>query len=103
MTKSPAVFPNMPSMHVFYLGSNLVSAEPWFPDEINSGYVERYMFLMAVLLFVNFLAFLFVAKSYRASGHGLAAYMHADDIGSDVSKMTNYQSVGCSNMASAAP
>lgn len=38
---------------------------PWFDDEINNAKVEYYFFLLAVLMFLDFLVFLVVARFYR--------------------------------------
>lgn len=39
--------------------------DPWFPDEINTGYVEYFFFLLGGLMFVDFLIFLGIAKCYK--------------------------------------
>ena len=70
-----------------------VFSEPWFPDEINSGYVERFMFLMAGLLVLNLFAFLPVAKFYKSSKHGMT-YLPTDDFLYDVPKLGVYETVG---------
>ncbi|XP_064595615.1 solute carrier family 15 member 4-like isoform X2 [Liolophura sinensis] len=40
-------------------------SHPWFPDEINTGNVEYFFFLLGGLMFVDFLIFLGIAKCYK--------------------------------------
>lgn len=41
------------------------SKESWFPNEINDGRTENLFFMLAILMFLNFLLFVFAAKRYR--------------------------------------
>ena len=49
----------------------LLSADPWFPDEINDGHAEYLFYLLSALMGVFFLGYLMVAKLYR--------YKHFDE------------------------
>ncbi|CAC5373165.1 SLC15A3_4 [Mytilus coruscus] len=44
-----------------------ISKDSWFPDNINEGKAEYLFFLFAVLTFVNFILFIYVAKRYKYS------------------------------------
>ncbi|CAG2248769.1 PHT [Mytilus edulis] len=39
--------------------------DSWFPDEINEGKTEYLFFLLGILMFVDFIIFVFVAKCYK--------------------------------------
>lgn len=39
--------------------------DSWFPDEINEGKTEYLFFLLGILMFVDFVIFVFVAKCYK--------------------------------------
>lgn len=39
--------------------------DSWFPDEINEGQTEYLFFLLGILMFVDFVIFVFVARSYK--------------------------------------
>lgn len=41
--------------------------DSWLQDDINKGKAENLFFLFAVLTFVNFILFIFVAKRYKYS------------------------------------
>jgi len=49
----------------------LLSADPWFPDEINDGHAEYLFYLLSALMGAFFLGYLVVAKLYR--------YKHFDE------------------------
>ena len=44
-----------------------LSPAPWFPNEINHGYTENLMFLLAALMFADFLVFLVISRYYQYS------------------------------------
>ncbi|CAG2248766.1 PHT [Mytilus edulis] len=46
---------------------NGIFKDPWLPDDINNGKAENLFFLFAVLTFLNFILFIFVAKRYKNS------------------------------------
>ncbi|XP_077999201.1 solute carrier family 15 member 4-like [Glandiceps talaboti] len=55
-----------------YLGSLLVIIvnaatpdDPWLPDEVNDGYLERFFFLLAILMIVDFVIFVLIAWKYK--------------------------------------
>jgi len=37
---------------------------PWLPDEINNGFLELFIFLLAIILFLNFVVFVLLARAY---------------------------------------
>lgn len=39
--------------------------DSWFPDEINKGKTEYLFFMLGILMFVDFIIFVFVAKAYK--------------------------------------
>lgn len=43
----------------------LCFSDSWFPDEINEGKTEYLFFLLGILMFVDFIIFVFVAKCYK--------------------------------------
>lgn len=45
------------------------SDSKWFPDDLNHGTIEYYMFLLAGLMLVNAAVFLFLAVRYRYADH----------------------------------
>ncbi|XP_022090070.1 solute carrier family 15 member 4-like [Acanthaster planci] len=54
-----------------YIGSLLVvvvnaitSEDEWIPDEINYGHLEYFFFLLAVIMTINFVCFLLIARGY---------------------------------------
>ncbi|XP_002739447.1 solute carrier family 15 member 4-like [Saccoglossus kowalevskii] len=55
-----------------YLGSLLVAIvnsasedNPWIPDDVNCGYLERFFFLLAAILSVDFMIFVILAVKYK--------------------------------------
>ncbi len=42
----------------------IVFPDPWFPDDINNGKTENLFFLLAGMMFLNFIGFLFVSRWY---------------------------------------
>ena len=59
----------------YYLASALASIVKhasngdWYPENLNKGYLEYYMFLLAGLMLVNASVFLFLAVRYRYLNH----------------------------------
>ncbi|CAN6312916.1 unnamed protein product [Urochloa humidicola] len=59
-----------------YLGSFIMSLVPvftarggnpgWIPDNLNEGHLDRFYWMMAGLSFLNLLAFIFCAMSYKS-------------------------------------
>ena len=45
------------------------SDSKWYPDDLNDGTLEDYMFLLAGLMLVNAALFLFLAVRYRYAEH----------------------------------
>ena len=52
---------------IYYL-----SPDEWFPNEINFGHAEYFLFLLAGLMFLDFLIFLLVARRYTYSQVSIA-------------------------------
>ena len=46
-----------------------VSESSWYPDDLNKGSLEYYMFLLAGLMLINAAVFLFLAVRYRYAEH----------------------------------
>ena len=46
-----------------------VSHSKWYPDDLNDGTLEDYMFLLAGLMLINAAVFLFLAVRYRYADH----------------------------------
>jgi peptide/histidine transporter 3/4 len=42
----------------------LYISDSWFPKEMNKGKAEYLLFLLGILMFVDFVIFIFVAKRY---------------------------------------
>ena len=47
------------------------SDSKWYPDDLNKGVLEYYMFLLTGLMLINAAVFLFLAVRYRYADHGL--------------------------------
>ena len=45
------------------------SRSKWYPDDLNDGTLEDYMFLLAGLMLINAAVFLFLAVRYRYADH----------------------------------
>ena len=45
------------------------SDSKWYPDDLNKGKLEYYMFLLAGLMLINAAVFLFLAVRYRYADH----------------------------------
>ena len=45
------------------------SHSKWYPDDLNKGTLEYYMFLLAGLMLINAAVFLFLAVRYRYADH----------------------------------
>jgi len=45
------------------------SDSKWYPDDLNDGTLEYYMFLLAGLMLINAAVFLFLAVRYRYADH----------------------------------
>ena len=45
------------------------SDSKWYPDDLNDGTLEDYMFLLAGLMLINVAVFLFLAVRYRYAEH----------------------------------
>ena len=45
------------------------SGSKWYPDNLNNGALEYYMFLLAGLMLINAAVFLFLAVRYRYADH----------------------------------
>ena len=45
------------------------SDSKWYPDDLNNGTLEDYMFLLAGLMLINAAVFLFLAVRYRYADH----------------------------------
>lgn len=45
------------------------SDSKWFPDDLNNGTLEYYLFLLACLMLINAAVFLFLAVRYRYADH----------------------------------
>ena len=45
------------------------SDSKWYPDDLNDGTLEDYMFLLAGLMLINAAVFLFLAVRYRYADH----------------------------------
>lgn len=43
----------------------LVAGLPWLTDEINDGHLDWFVFLLAGILFINFIVFVIIARGYR--------------------------------------
>lgn len=43
----------------------LYISDSWFPEEINEGKLEYLFFLLGIVMFVDFVIFIFVAKCYK--------------------------------------
>ena len=41
----------------------------WIPDNINNGHLEYFFILLAVIMFLNFLVFLLIARRYTYMEH----------------------------------
>lgn len=41
------------------------TGSPWLTDEINDGHLDWFVFLLAGILFINFIVFVIVARGYR--------------------------------------
>ena len=60
----------------YYVASLLVSIvkhdshNKWYPDDLNNGTLEYYMFLLAGLMLINLAVFLYLAVRYRYVDHG---------------------------------
>jgi len=46
------------------------SDSKWYPDDLNDGTLEDYMFLLAGLMLINAAVFLFLAVRYQYADHG---------------------------------
>ena len=46
------------------------SHNKWYPDDLNNGTLEYYMFLLAGLMLINLAVFLYLAVRYRYVGEG---------------------------------
>lgn len=59
----------------YYVASLLASIvkhashSKWYPDDLNKGFLEYYMFLLAGLMMINAAVFLLVAVRYRYVDH----------------------------------
>ena len=45
------------------------SDSKWYPDDLNDGTLEDYMFLLAGLMLINAAVFLFLAAGYQYADH----------------------------------
>lgn len=41
------------------------AGSPWLTDEINDGHLDWFVFLLAGILFINFIVFVIIARGYR--------------------------------------
>ena len=57
------------------------SHSKWYPDDLNKGTLEYYMFLLAGLMLVNAAVFLFLAVRYRYADHAHQNITGNDDRG----------------------
>ena len=53
----------------------------WYPDDLNKGKLENYMFLLAGLMLINAAVFLFLAVRYRYADHAHVKIPENDDLG----------------------
>lgn len=37
----------------------------WYPQDLNAGKLENYFFFLAVVIFLNFLVFVYLARKYK--------------------------------------
>lgn len=37
----------------------------WYPQDLNDGKLENYFFFLAVVMFLNFLVFVYLARKYK--------------------------------------
>ena len=56
--------PDIPKKNVHYL-SSLLSADPWWGDEINETKMENMLFLLGGMMVVNLFIFILVAHNYQ--------------------------------------
>lgn len=55
----------------FYVAGALVAIAKkatdgaWYPQDLNDGKLENYFFFLAVVMFLNFLVFVFLARRYK--------------------------------------
>lgn len=59
------------------------SESKWYPDDLNKGSLENYMFLLAGLMMVNVAVFLYLAVKYRYADHADVIPVNHDHIESE--------------------
>lgn len=53
---------------------------PWLPNDINNGYLELYILVLAGILFVDFIFFILLARRYTYSHLGVISASSKPDL-----------------------
>ena len=84
----------------FYVASALVSIVKkasdgeWYPEDLNKGSLEYYMFLLAGLMLVNAFVFFLLAVKYRYAHHD-RELIYAESQHGDLREERIIQNPGC--------